>query len=304
MSSRFLPAALLLLLCALPAWGQPADRLSSLSDEFDNADTLSDWTRLAEVEGWTDKLKTLDIDAKAPGALYLEPYPSVWYYDYTGPFLFKTVEGNVMVTTRINVSGLDSNMPEAAFSLAGLMVRRPRPDAPFNADTAWTADRESYAFIAAGTTGEPGEPMIETKSTIRSKPRAKHYPRETGDWIELRLVRLGRTVIALYRHPEGDWQIHERYYRNHLPNTLQVGLMAYSDYPTVREQIWYDAWKYKTSVIQDGNEDMKVEADYVRFRRPQLSKEAITFVSERDLHWDDYRISNEKLVALCPFLVD
>jgi hypothetical protein len=27
-------------------------------------------------------------------------------------------------------------------------------------------------------------------------------------------------------------------------------------------------------------------------------------VQERSLHWDDHRISNERLVELCPFLVE
>ena len=130
----------------------------AFSDVFDDPTALSEWTRLAEVEGWTDKLKTLDVDATAPGALYLEPYPSVWFYAYTAPLLFKSVEGNFVVTTRIDVSGADA--------------------------------------------------------------------------------------------------------------------------------------------------DMQVTADYVRFRRPSLSEEATAYVTDRNLHWDDYRISNEKLVALCPFLID
>ncbi|HHP7239948.1 hypothetical protein [Longibacter sp.] len=298
--------SLLLLLWAAPLalHAQSPTDLSALSDEFNDPTALSEWTRLAEAEGWTDKLKTLDVDAPAPGALYLEPYPSVWFYDYTAPLLFKTVEGNFVVTTRIDVSGADGTMPSTTYSLAGLMARRPRPDAPFTADSAWAKDRENYVFLVTGTTGEPGVPKIETKSAVRSQPIVKHYPRETSGWIELRLVRLNQTVIALYRRPEADWQIHERFYRPDLPSTLQVGLMAYGDYATVREQTWYDPWAYNTSVLRNADADMQVTADYVRFRRPQLSDEATTFVSERNLHWDDYRISNEKLVALCPFLLD
>jgi hypothetical protein len=112
-------------------------------------------------KGWADKLKVLDVNETTPGHLYLEPYPSVWFYDYTAPLLFKSVEGNFVVTTRIDVSGADGAMPSTTYSLAGLMARR-----------------------------------------------------------------------------------------------------------------------------------------------PQLFKEATPFVSERNLNWDDYRISNEKLVALCPFLVE
>ena len=106
-----LAVPLLLLLWALPLalHAQSPTALSALSGEFDDPSTLSEWTRLAEVEGWTDKLKTLDVDETAEGALYLEPYPSVWFYDYTAPLLFQEVEGNFIVTTRINVSGAPSS---------------------------------------------------------------------------------------------------------------------------------------------------------------------------------------------------
>jgi len=301
-----LATSLLFLLWTLPLalHAQPSADLSALSDEFDDPDALSEWTRLANVEGWTDKLKTLDVDETAEGALYLEPYPSVWFYDYTAPLLFKTIEGNFMATTRINVSGTASAMPSTTYSLAGLMARRPRPGAPFTADSAWAKDRENYVFHVTGTTGEPGAPKIETKSAVRSRPLVKHYPRETSGPIELRLVRLDQTVIALYRRPEGDWQIHERFYRPDLPATLQVGLMAYGDYATVREQVWYDPWAYNTSVLREAGADMQVTANYVRFRRPELSDKATAYVKERTLHWDDYRISNETLVSLCPFLTE
>jgi hypothetical protein len=302
MPSRLFSIVLALLLCtvAAPAQAQPSDRLAALSDEFNTADAPSDWTRLTDAEGWADKLKTLAVD---DGALVLEPYPSVWFYDYVGPFLFRRVEGNFMVTTRINVSGQDVPMPSTAYSLAGLLARRPRSDAPFTADSAWAKDRENYVFLVTGTTGEPGASKIETKSAVRSQPIVKHYPRETSGWIHLRLVRFNQTIIALYRRPGGDWQIHERFYRPDLPGTLQVGLMAYGDYTTVREETGYEPWTYNTSVIRK-DADMRVETEYVRFRRPQLSDEATAYVQERNLHWDDYRIPNERLVALCPFLVE
>lgn len=303
MSSRLLPILVMLLLgvATPPVHAQPSDSLAALSDEFVTTDALSDWTRISNAEGWADKLKTLAVD---DGTLVLEPYPSVWFYDYTAPLLFKSVEGNFMVTARIDVSGADGAMPSTTYSLAGLMARRSRPDAPFKADSAWAKKRENYVFLVTGTTGEPGVPKIETKSAVRSRPIVKHYPRETSGWIELRLVRLNQTVIALYRRPEGDWQIHERFYRPDLPGSLQVGLMAYGDYATVRKEMWYDPWAYNTSVLRDADADMRVTADHVRFRRPQLSDEATTFVSKRNLHWDDHRISNERLVALCPFLIE
>jgi len=302
MSSRILPFVFALLLCTIgtPVNAQTNDSLAALSDEFETSDAPSDWTRLTDAEGWADKLKTLTVD---DGALVLEPYPSVWFYDYVGPFLFRRVKGNFMVTTRINVSGQNAPMPSTAYSLAGLLARRPRSDAPFAADSAWAKDRESYVFLVTGTTREPGASKIETKSAVRSRPIVKHYPRETSGWIHLRLVRLNQTIIALYRRPGADWQIHERFYRPDLPGTLQVGLMAYGDYTTVREETWYKPWRYNTSVLRT-DADMRVETDYVRFRRPRLSDEATTYVQEHTLHWDDYRISNERLVALCPFLVE
>ena len=236
MPSRLLSLVLTLLLCTVftPADGQPSDSLAALNDEFDTSDALSNWTRITDAEGWADKLKTLAVD---DGTLVPEPYPSVWFYDYVVPFLFRRVEGNFMVTTQINVSSLGTPMPSTAYSLAGLLARRPRSDAPFAADSAWAKDRENYVFLVTGTTGEPGAPKIETKSAVRSRPIVKHYPRETSGWMHLRLVRLNQTIIALYRRPGSDWQIHERFYRPDLSSTLQVGLMAYGDYRISNEQL-------------------------------------------------------------------
>jgi len=233
MPSRLLSLGFALLLCviATPVHAQQSDPLAALSDEFEPSDAPSDWMHITNAEGWTDKLKTLTVD---DGALVLEPYPSVWFYDYVRPFLFKPVEGNFTVTTRINVPGQDAPMPSTAYSLAGLLARRPRSDAPFAADSAWAKDRENYVFLVTGTTGEPGAPKIETKSAVRSRPIVKHYPRETSGWMHL---RLNQTIISLYRRPGSDWQIHERFYRPDLSSTLQVGLMAYGDYRISNEQL-------------------------------------------------------------------
>lgn len=80
--------------------------------------------------------------------------------------------------------------------------------------------------------------------------------------------------------------------------------MAYGDFGPVRDRYWYTPWKYNTSVIRDGAEDLAVEVDWIRFRRALLSDAAAGFAAERHVTRDDHRITNEHLVELMPFLID
>ena len=115
------------------------------------------------------------------------------------------------------------------------------------------------------------KPYIGTKSVIRSKPLIRHYPIDAAGWVELDIVRVGRTFLLLYR-PEGEeWALHQRRDRPDLAAHLQVGIMAYGDFRTIRDRYWYRPWEYNTAVIRDGDEDLSVEVDWIRFRRVVLS---------------------------------
>ena len=67
------------------------DDLTGLSDEFDDATSLSDWTRHHAVAGLPDQAAVIDIDGTSAGQLYVEPEVTSWFRDYRGIFLFKVV---------------------------------------------------------------------------------------------------------------------------------------------------------------------------------------------------------------------
>src|SRR5438477_8249544 len=119
---------IVLLLALMPLAASGADDLTALSDEFNDSATLAAWQRVEIVEGWNaDQLEKLDVNTTRPGRLFMMPYSSTWYNDYRGELTFKTVTGDFVVTTDVEVSSrAGSGAPRSLYSLAGIMVRAPR----------------------------------------------------------------------------------------------------------------------------------------------------------------------------------
>ena len=63
------------------------DDLSPLSDEFDSAATITQWSRINVVEGWhADQLESWSIDPAGEGTMTMVPYSSSWFEDWRGVF--------------------------------------------------------------------------------------------------------------------------------------------------------------------------------------------------------------------------
>ncbi len=251
------------------------DDLAALSDEFDDAHTLGNWQDHAAVEGWPNWIETADVNTTSAGHLYLVPRSSGWYQDYRGVFLFKEVTGDFDVTTRIQATGKDTPIPQRPFSLSGLMVRAPRQ---VTMET-WEPGHENWLFITTGygdnAPERKGKPQIETKTTKNSKSTLILRLSQTG-WVDLRIVRVGTTFLMLYRWEGQSWAISQRYERPDLPQTLQVGLNAYSSWSGSED----DALAFNRTADPVLG-DLVVRSDYVRFRRPQL-RDAVTAQQETD----------------------
>lgn len=128
------------LLSACSSQSRAADPpLTALSDDFERPDSLDDWLVLSDVEGRPALHDTLDIARSVPGALTLDPNTwrdpllpagpegSGWFEDYKGPFVFKLVRGNFVVTTRVTI-GTRADLsvaPEGTFNAGGLLARDP-----------------------------------------------------------------------------------------------------------------------------------------------------------------------------------
>jgi hypothetical protein len=254
----------LLALCAsLTAAAQNAspDDLQSLSDEFTDEKSLANWKQFHEVEGWRSMIKTLDVNKTTAGSLHLEPSVAGWFEDYQGAFIFKEVTGNFLVTARVKTRGKETEMPTALWSLAGLMVRAPRPEATKD---KWQPRGENWLFFTTGVADPVTQPVFESKTTGNSKSNLKLRPAKTG-WVELGIARVRSAFILLYRYDgETKWTVHERFHRRDLPRAVQVGLNAYSGGSTHEEQ---EPFKFNTMQSKNGKADLILNVDYVRFRR-------------------------------------
>ncbi|WP_027482980.1 hypothetical protein [Deinococcus pimensis] len=264
MSRAHLRALGLSVLVALSAaFGAPYD-LTALDDEFDDATSLARWQRHDVVEGWPSQWKALDVNTTSPGHLYVEPYSSAWFAGMRAPYLFKEVTGDFVVTARVLASGRATPVPTAGWSLLGLMIRQPRPSV--TPDT-WSSSGENWVFLTVGTADDVGAPQIEDKSTTNGASSLRTRPGRAG-WVELRVARIGRSVLLLRRFDGEGWAVHRRLDRPNLGVTLQVGVNAYTDNDSLG--VVNDALAYNRTVVTQGRPDLVGRVDWVRFARPDV----------------------------------
>jgi len=245
---------------AAPPTGQSGPDISKQSDEFDQPNSLANWKHIDRTEGWkADQLERLTVDQ---GWLTMIPFTNTWYMDYRGALIYKEIEGDFVVTTKLRVTGRDGrSAPRSLYSLGGIMVRKPRRDSAQN----WQAGGENYVFLSLGTADRPGNFQFEVKTTERSNSNLEKILADSGE-AELQVARIGSNMIML-RKQGGNWVVHKRYSRPDMPATVQVGLTTYTDDPSASQ---VSAYEHNNSVIRRGNPDLIANFDYVRFRRPKL----------------------------------
>ncbi|MEM9765736.1 MAG: hypothetical protein AAF968_25100 [Pseudomonadota bacterium] len=257
---RILLSAALIAASTIPA---AADDLAALSTGFDEPAALAAWTEHAP-EGFTPKWQAPRID---DGHLVLEPISGGWFEELHGGHLYRTVEGDFIVTTRINVAGTEAALPQTLFSLAGLFVRAPRS---FTAAT-WAPGRENWLFFSIGTSAPAGEPQFEIKTTMNSLSTLKIHPAPTG-WVELRLARHGELFTLLHRADSAtDWTVADQMIRPDLPQVLNVGLTAYADWGSVAP-IYPDMMRVNTEGTPENNADLIARVDWIAFRRTAVGR--------------------------------
>lgn len=273
------------------------DDLALLTDEFDDPTTLADWSEVNAAEGWGPAGAQFDawhIDADGSGRMVLQPHTVVWYEDWRGPLVFKEVTGDFVITTRLRImdrddvggSDLDDVPGDAQFSLGGLMIRTPRPITSGAAD--WQPGShsdsgqvgENYVFLSMGYTTGENRFSFEVKTTRNSTSQLELTPLGLSpNEVELRIARVGSAVIVLHRlEGQTDWTVHRRYSRTDFPETLQVGMVAYTDWEKAND---LPPLEHNGSVLAPGqivdpspgqpfSPDLTASFDYARFARPQV----------------------------------
>ena len=246
-------------------WTGPAlaDDLAPLSTDFDAAADLQAWFEHAP-EGFTAKWQPPRVE---DGALVLTPKSSGWFEDNQAGHLYRQVAGDFIVTTRIEVRGSNADLPQTPFSLAGHFLRAPREVSA----AAWAPGQEDWLFFSVGTAAPAGEPHYEIKTTTNSLSTLKILPSQTG-WVELRIARHGE-LFTLLERPEGveGWRVIDQIIRPDLPQVLNVGLTAYSDYASV-QPIYPDYQRYNTQGAAAENADLIARVDRITFRRPTTGR--------------------------------
>lgn len=300
------------------------DDIQQFSDEFDDPSTLANWQRRHVVEGWNaEKLEAVNIDTTAPDHLHLMPTPSVNYEDNTAAFLFKSVTGDFIATMQVDTRRRDGTVqrPTAGHSLAGFLIREPRnisSAAPAPAQpptnrlpvptdgsyaTDWVPGEENFVAFTVGQGGieVQGSTPADvwhysaggtTNSSSEGYQGAIGVPAGVSE-ATLQVVRRGETFLFLRRHGDGPWIIEERIVRPDLPQTLQVGMTAITDYwgllannaaQTLDED---GAYHQNRNVFTEANgfvnlsPGLRADIDYFRFKLPpeELTETMLQFAS-------------------------
>ena len=159
-----------------------------------------------------------------------------WFHSQSAGFIYKDIVGDFEVVAAVaseEASGINAGDDiNNDTQLGGLMARNKNGIA------------ENYVFNVVGTRFDV--PSIETKSTTDDNSGTiEHFP-ISGTRAELRMTREGST-FRMYSRDLGaaDWIHRSTFNRPDLPDTLQVGIIAYA--------------------FQSYPEDLAVKVDYVRF---------------------------------------
>ncbi len=237
--------------------------LSILNDDFNQSNSLSNWETHHQNEGWpafTEKQEVIENES----VFYIQPETSGWYGEYhRSPFYYKNVSGNFTVVTRLKVTGKETLSPTRAYSLAGLMIRTPRPEGvDKNAK-----GHENWMFLSTGSATKNGKPQFESKNTVKGKSKLKVFPAKQG-WIYLAISRVDNTFYQSYRYEgEHTWYLMRVVHRNDMADTVQVGMLAYTDFWSLWNYfITGNRKKFNTQYVE-GKPDLIARFDYMQFNR-------------------------------------
>jgi hypothetical protein len=244
--------------------------LTALSTRFDTPASLQGWTQHV-VPGFSDKWRAPRIEN---GRLVLEPTSSGWFEDMQAGHLYRVVEGNFVVTTKLRVEGTKAQLPQTLFSLAGIFIRVPREGLTA---ANWQPGRENWMFFSLGTAFPAGTPQFEVKTTYNSLSTLKissaapiYAGGQTRD-VELRIARQGELFSLLYRiDGQAEFTLLEQFIRPDLPQRLNVGLTAYADWGSAA-RIYPDFPRYNTQAPAM-NGDLVARIERIDFRRPTVDR--------------------------------
>lgn len=259
-----------------------AGQMSTLSDEFNRTCSISNWMNVETVEGWPQThLESFDVNLSNEGQLTMIPWTTAWFDDYRSTLLFKEVAGDFIFTIFVNSSNkAGDNQPSSTFSLSGAMIRT--PTGITDALSEWVQGNQNYVFLSIGSANVTNVPKFEVKSTINSNSVLNFNP-VSGLSALIRLIKIDGAIIVLHQIPGEDFVVRQRYDRSDMPDTLQVGMVTYTDWPKVSTYT-YPFHNFNTlneDLDPDPTDDQPFNADligtfdYARFEDVNLPPEYV-----------------------------
>lgn len=214
----------------------PADSSSGDPPEPIDPDALDDSFDDPQLPGWTVFRPEAATATVTGGQLRLEPVANtVWLDGATSILLWKEVAGDFKVTVAVQSRDLDapSQPPPAGYRFGGVMAR------------SGAGGPENYVFVVLGTDTDPS---VESKSTTNSGStyQGPPWPSASG---EVRICRVGST-FEMYVRDGGAWMLTNSFERPDLPQTLQVGPIAYNNAPDLRLRASFDGVDFEPVASQ------------------------------------------------------
>lgn len=191
-------------------------QLCLLSDEFEGLVLDSSWMHFQQ-EYYSVDVSNGQLSMDIDGSNCNNNCP--WFHSQSAGFVYKNVTGDfdlISVVESEESSGSNSgNDINNDTQLGGLMARN------------GNSNSENYVFNVVGTRFDI--PSIETKSTTNNSSGTIEHFGISNTRAELRMTREGST-FNMYSRDIGDsiWIHRSMFDRPDLPDTLQVGLIAYA----------------------------------------------------------------------------
>ena len=143
----------------------------------------------------------------------------------------------------------------------------------------WTPGGANFVFLSLGYAYQGNSFYLESKTTRNSVSDLELTPFEQNS-VELEISRAGATITTRYRFAEGlEWLQADVFDRPDMPETLQVGLVGYTDY--AKASSFTPLYANANTLIDSPanttassnanlpyNPDLRATFDYIRFERP------------------------------------
>ncbi|MEP6747517.1 MAG: hypothetical protein ABJB86_07315, partial [Bacteroidota bacterium] len=181
----------------------------------------NDVANVSTVEDWNAVNRNLFAASQHADSITLIPIMKcLWEDDETGGMLYKKVQGDFIVESKINLlkQSNTNEVPDRGFQQAGIIIRNDN-------DTT-----ENYLLLATGTGGNP-TPKNFFKKTVANKSKTViDKSASMNGW--LKMERKGNSITAYFKEEHAtEWKKAGEYELNWLQDTVQFGLAVSAHFP-------------------------------------------------------------------------